>query len=54
MIGDHLNSLGNCLNELCKTYENIILLGNFISEMCEDTMQLFCSSNNLNQRVHLF
>ena len=47
MIDDHLNSLTNCLNQLCKTYENIILSGDFNSEMCEDPMKLFCSSYNL-------
>ena len=52
MIDDHLNSLGNCLNELCKTYENIILLGDFNSEMCEDTMKLFCSSYNLKNLIN--
>ena len=52
MIDDHLNSLTNCLNQLCKTYENIILLGDFNSEMCEDTMKLFCSSYNLKYLIN--
>ena len=47
MIDDHLNNLGNCLNKLCETYENIILLGDFNSEMCEDAMQVFCNVYNL-------
>ena len=52
MIGDHLNSLTNCLNQLCKTYENIILLGDFNSEICEDTMKLLCSSYNLKNLIN--
>ena len=46
MIDDHLT---NCSNQLCKAYENIILLGDFNSERCEDTMKLFCSSYNLEK-----
>ena len=52
MIDDHLNSLGNCLNELCKTYENILLLGDFNSEMREDAMQEFCNVYNLKTLVN--
>ena len=38
MINGHLISIGNCLNELCKKYDNFILLGDFNSEICEDAM----------------
>ena len=51
IIDDHLNSLGNCLNELCKTYENILLLGDFNSEKREDAMQEFCNVYNLKNLV---
>ena len=37
MIDDNLNSIGNQLNELCKKYENFILIGDFNSAMCEDS-----------------
>ena len=52
MIDDHLNSLTNYLKQLCKTYENIILLGHFNSEMSEDTMKIFCSSYNLKNLIN--
>ena len=38
MIQDCLNSIENKLNELSIKYENIIILGDFNSEMCEDAM----------------
>ena len=44
MIQDCLNSIGNKLNEFSIKYENIIILGDFNSEMCEDAMQVFCST----------
>ena len=43
IIQNCLNSIGNILNELSIKYENIILLGDFNSEMCEDSMQAFCN-----------
>ena len=43
-IQDCLYSIGNKLNELSIKYENIIILGDFNSEMCEDAMQVFCST----------
>ena len=46
MIQDCLNSIGNKLNELSIKYENIIILGDFNSEMCEDAMQVFCSTHS--------
>ena len=51
MIQNHLNSLGNYLNELCKKYDNFILLGDFNSEMCEDAMPEFSSVYNLKNLV---
>ena len=44
MIGNHLDSIGKQLDILCEKYENIILLGDFNSEMCEDPMQVFCNT----------
>ena len=46
MIQDCLNSIGNQLNELGIKYEYIIILGLFNSEMCEDAMQVFCSTHS--------
>ena len=48
MIRGHLNSMGNKLNELYVKYENIILIGDFNSEMNEDAMNVFCATYNLN------
>ena len=44
MTTTFLSSLGKNLNEL--KYENIIILGDFNSEMCEETMQIFCTTYN--------
>ena len=51
MIQNHLTSLGNYLNELCKKYDNFILLGDFYSEMCEDAMLELSSVYNLKNVV---
>ena len=50
-IQDCLNSIGNELNELSIKYENIIMLGDFNSEMCEDAMQVFYSTYSFNSLV---
>ena len=42
MIDSHLDSISTQLNELCKKYENIILIGDYNSEMYEDAMSGFC------------
>ena len=47
MIGNHLDCLGKQLNDLCGKYDNFIILGDFNAEMCEDEMQLFCTTYNL-------
>ena len=52
MIGDHLHSLGNYLNESCKRYENFIIIGDFNSETKEDAMQDFCSVYSLKNAVN--
>ena len=52
MIDKHLNSAGNQLNDLHKKYENIILMGDYNSEMDEDSMQEFCSTYNLKNLVN--
>ena len=51
MIDNHLNSIGNQLNELCKKYENFILIGDFNSEMCEDSMEVFANTHNFKNLV---
>ena len=52
MIGDHLHSVGNYLNESCKRYENFIIIGDFNSETKEDAMQDFCSVYSINNVVN--
>ena len=51
MIDNRLNSIGNQLNELCKKYENFILIGDFNSEMCEDSIEVFASTYNFKNLV---
>ena len=51
MIGNHLDSIGKQLDILCEKYENIILLGDFNSEMCEDPLQVFCNTYNFKNLV---
>ena len=47
MIGNSLNIIGNKLNDFYFKYENIILIGDFNSEMREDAMNTFCITYNL-------
>ena len=47
MIDKHLNAIGRQFDSLCEKYENIILLGDFNSELTEDSMQDFCNIYNL-------
>ena len=47
MTKTFLASLSEKLNELYLKYDNIIILGDFNSEMCEDVMQIFCTTYNL-------
>ena len=44
MIVNHLNSIGKELNNLCLKYEHFILMGDFNSEMQEDSMNVFCTT----------
>ena len=52
MIDSHLDSISTQLYELCKKYENIILIGDYNSEMYEDAMSGFCSTYNLKNLVN--
>ena len=36
---------------MCAKYENIILMGDFNSEMSEEPMQIFCNTYNLKSLV---
>ena len=47
MIGHFLNIIGDKLNDFYFKYENIILIGDFNSEMREDAMNTFCITYNL-------
>ena len=42
MTTTFLRSIGLKLDELYLKYENIIILGDFNSEMCEEVMQIYC------------
>ena len=45
-ISTFLNCIESKLNELCLKYENIILMGDLHSEMCEERMEIFCNTYN--------
>ena len=47
MTKTFLSSIGDKLNEFSLKYENIIILGDFNSEMCEEVMINFCTTYNL-------
>ena len=51
MISNHLDSIANQLNELWFKYEHFILIGDLNSEMHEDAMNVFCSTNNFKNLV---
>ena len=53
LIDKHLNCIGKLLNNLYKKFENVVLIGDFKSEMAEDAMQDFCSSYNLKNLVNM-
>ena len=42
MIQNHLYHLGKVLDEFCKTYDNLMLMGDYNSEMSEDVTNEFC------------
>ena len=47
MINSLLRSIGGTLNEFSLKYENIIILGDFNCEMCEEVAEIFCTTHNL-------
>ena len=47
MIFSFLNNIGNKLNDFYFTHENIILIGDFNSEMSEVATNTFCITYNL-------
>ena len=51
MIDNHLYNLGKHLNELCKIYDNLILMGDYNSEMSEDAMNEICCVYSLSSLV---
>ena len=51
MAINHLNSIGEKLNDICLKYEHFILIGDFNSEMQEDIMSVFCTTYNLKNLV---
>ena len=52
MIHNHLKSISMQLDEFYKRYENIIIIGDFNSEICEDSMNEFCCLYNLKSLVN--
>ena len=51
MIDNHLDHLDNHLNEICKIFDNLILMGDYNSEMSEDAMNEFCCVYSLSNLV---
>ena len=51
MIKNHLYHLGKSLDELCKIYDNLILMGDYNCEISEDAMNDFCCVYNLSSLV---
>ena len=50
MIDNHLKSISMQFDELHKKYESIIIIGDFNSEICEDTMNDFYGLYNHKSR----
>ena len=42
MIQNHSYHLGKGLDELCNTYENLIVMGDYNCVVAEDNMSEFC------------
>ena len=51
MISNHLCSLSKSIDNFMSHYDNIIILGDFNSEMSEDKMKEFCEIYNLKNLV---
>ena len=51
MISNHLSSLSKSIEKFMSHYDNIIILGDFNSEMSEDKMREFCEFYNLKNLV---
>ena len=51
MIDNHLYHLGKHLNKLRKICDNLILMGDYNSEMSEDAMNEFCCVYSLSSLV---
>ena len=48
MIQNHLYHLGKGLEELCNTYENLILMGDYNCVVAEEAMNEFCCIYSLS------
>ena len=44
MISSHLGGVGKLLNDLHEKYDNFILIVDLNSEVCEEEMQIFCTT----------
>ena len=53
MIYDHTNYLSKCLDHFSSSYENIIILGDLNSEICEPAMSEFCDIYNLKSLIRV-
>ena len=51
LIERQIRLLGSCLDKYCQLYDNIILLGDFNSEITEPAMKEFCELFNLKNLV---
>ena len=50
-ISNYMNQLGPCLDHYMPKYDNLLLLGDFNSEMSELVMQNFCDTYNLDNLI---
>ena len=50
-IVKHLNNLGNVLDRYLPTYDNLLIVGDFNSEVSESAMNEFCKTYNLGNLV---
>ena len=50
-IGSFLDSVGKELDKFLPQYENLLLLGDFNSEMSEENMKDFCETYNLTNLI---
>ena len=51
MISNHLSTISKSIDKFVSYYDNIIIFGDFNSEISEDKMREFCELYNLKNLV---